>query len=134
MVLRTLGKGNVERLVPFGGRAREALVAYLAERHQLCRPSSAEPDALFLNCRGGRLGVRSVRRMLDANIHRCAIKHKISPHGLRHSFATHLLDAGADLRSIQELLGHASLSTTQRYTHVSTERLREVYRKSHPRP
>lgn len=133
LILRALGKGRVERMVPFGSRAREAIRAYLAERHCLRGRSQGDPDALFLNYRGGRLGVRSVRRILDRCIRSSAVKHKISPHGLRHSFATHLLDAGADLRSIQELLGHASLSTTQRYTHVSTERMREVYKKAHPR-
>lgn len=133
LVLRVVGKGSVERMVPFGSRAAEALRAYLASRHRLQRRGGGDPDALFVNYRGGRLSSRSVRRTLEQTIRRCAIKHRISPHGLRHSFATHLLDAGADLRSIQELLGHASLSTTQRYTHVTTERLREVYRKAHPR-
>ena len=133
MVLRVLGKGSIERMVPFGSRSRDALRDYLAVRDQLKGRSGGDPMALFLNYRGGRLTTRSVRRILDQAIQRCALKHTISPHGLRHSFATHLLDAGADLRAIQELLGHASLSTTQRYTHVTTERLREVYRKSHPR-
>ena len=133
MVLRVIGKGSVERMVPFGSRARDALRAYLATRHRLQGREGGDPDALFVNYRGGRLSDRSVRRILDRSILRCALKHRISPHGLRHSFATHLLDAGADLRSIQELLGHASLSTTQLYTHVTTERLREVHRRAHPR-
>jgi integrase/recombinase XerC len=132
-VLRALGKGSVERMVPFGKKARKAVQAYLEIRHELCGCDHDEPDALLLNYRGGRLSARSVRRILDRYIQQVAVRNQISPHGLRHSFATHLLDAGADLRSIQELLGHASLSTTQRYTHVSSERLREVYRKSHPR-
>jgi integrase/recombinase XerC len=133
MILRALGKGSKERMVPFGSRARDALRDYLARRAELRGKSEGAPDAVFLNYRGGRLTPRSVRRVLEAAIERTAVKHKISPHGLRHSFATHLLDAGADLRAIQELLGHASLSTTQRYTHVSTEQLRAVYRKAHPR-
>ena len=133
LILLALGKGNKERMVPFGFRARDALRDYLAQRAKLRGKAGGDPDAVFLNYRGGRLTPRSVRRVLDTAIERTAVKHKISPHGLRHSFATHLLDAGADLRAIQELLGHASLSTTQRYTHVSTEQLREVYRKAHPR-
>lgn len=133
MILRALGKGNHERMVPFGKQARKALRVYFKRREELCGRGLPDPDAVFLNYRGGRLTTRSVRRTLDGYIRRTAVRNRISPHGLRHSFATHLLDAGADLRSIQELLGHASLSTTQRYTHVSTERLREVYKKSHPR-
>ncbi|HZH04739.1 MAG TPA: tyrosine-type recombinase/integrase, partial [Myxococcaceae bacterium] len=92
-----------------------------------------DPDALFLNNRGGRLTPRSVARLLDAWVLRCALARKVSPHAFRHSFATHLLAGGADVRTIQELLGHSSLSTTQRYTHVSFELLQGVYDKAHPR-
>jgi len=129
--LRTLGKGRKERIVPFGGKAAAALREYLEERPQPAR--RREADALFLNARGGRLTDRSVRRILDKALRLARIPRHVSPHALRHSFATHLLTAGADLRSIQELLGHASLSTTQKYTHLDAERLIEVYRKSHPR-
>jgi integrase/recombinase XerC len=128
-VVRVRGKGNKEREVPIVSKARAALDAWLARRHEL-RPSSA---ALLPNRRGGRLTARSVARMLD----RCALiagaRRHVHPHALRHSFATHLLDMGADLRGIQELLGHASLSTTQRYTHVSSERLLQIYEDAHPR-
>ena len=133
--IRVLGKGGKQRRVLFGEKAREALLAYLGARRTAPGRGSRGDDAeaLFHNRRGGRLTDRSVRRILDARIRECALKHRISPHGLRHSFATHLLDRGADLRAIQELLGHASLSTTQRYTHVSTEQMLRVYRKAHPR-
>jgi integrase/recombinase XerC len=132
-MVRVRGKGRKERLVPVGSQAVKALRKYLRRRSQLePRPGSGK-EALFLNFRGTRLNVRSVRRILDHALESAAIARKVSPHALRHSFATHLLDAGADLRSIQELLGHASLSTTQRYTHVSTERLLKAYGKAHPR-
>ena len=124
-----LGKGRKERYLPFGHPAAAALEAYLPARAS-CRPRS---DALFVNARGGRLSDRSVRRLVAARVQAVSLARRISPHSLRHSFATHLLARGADLRSIQELLGHASLSTTQRYTHVETSRLLDIYRKTHPR-
>lgn len=128
-MVRVLGKGRKERVVLFGVRAREALSRWLAER-ALLRPRT---DALFLNARGGRLSDRSVRSLVARRVKQVALARRCSPHTLRHSFATHLLTRGADLRAIQELLGHASLSTTQRYTHVDTRHLLEVYRKAHPR-
>ncbi len=129
--VRTLGKGKKERIVPFGEKAAGAIREYLRERPQPTRRKDAE--ALFLNPGGGRLTDRSVRRILDQALRLAGVTRHASPHALRHSFATHLLAAGADLRSIQEMLGHASLSTTQKYTHLDAERLIEVYRKSHPR-
>jgi integrase/recombinase XerC len=128
-MVRVLGKGRKERVVPFGGRALEALQAYFPARSRF-RPRS---DALFVNARGGRLTDRSVRQIVSARVRQIAIQTRVSPHTLRHSFATHLLQRGADLRAIQELLGHASLSTTQRYTHVNARHLLEIYRKTHPR-
>jgi integrase/recombinase XerC len=128
-MVRVVGKGSKERIVPFGGRARDAVRAWLATRRRL----APESDALFVNQRGGRLTDRSVRMLVAQRIDQAAILRKVSPHTLRHSFATHLLERGADLRAIQELLGHASLSTTQRYTHVNSRLLLEIYRKTHPR-
>lgn len=127
--LRVLGKGSKERVVPFGRPAARALQRYLVLREGLhpCTP------AVFLNRRGGRLSDRSVRTLLAGQLLRLAQARRASPHTLRHSFATHLLRRGADLRAIQELLGHSSLSTTQRYTHVDTRHLLAVYRKAHPR-
>jgi integrase/recombinase XerC len=128
-MVRVLGKGRKERVVLFGGRAKAALSEWLAWRARL-RPRT---DALFLNARGGRLTDRSVRSLVARRVKQVALSRRCSPHTLRHSFATHLLTRGADLRAIQELLGHASLSTTQRYTHVDTRHLLEVYRTAHPR-
>lgn len=125
---RVLGKGGKERIVPLGSKARTALAEYLVARN---RPAVTEP--LFINARGGRLTRRSVARIVDKHILRIATMKKVSPHTLRHTFATHLLEGGADLRAIQELLGHSSLSTTQKYTHVSIDRLMEVYDKAHPK-
>lgn len=127
-LVRVLGKGNKERIVPLGSYARQAIAVYLALRGN---PPADAP--LLLNARGGRLTSRSVGRIVDKYILKLATVKKISPHTLRHTFATHLLEGGADLRAIQELLGHASLSTTQKYTHVSIDRLMEVYDKAHPK-
>ena len=137
-LVRAHGKGDKERIVPFGEPAREALRDYLPLRSSLraeAGPEGEEDDAepLFVNARGGRLTTRSMARLLKRRLRAAGLPAQISPHALRHTFATHLLEAGADLRSIQELLGHASLSTTQKYTHVDAARLREVYRRAHPR-
>ena len=147
-MVRVMGKGRKERLLPFNHSAATAIRAWMNDRAGILgarppsRPSGAaarrraEPrdrDPLFINYRGTRLSDRSVDRLLRKYVAQCSTRMGISPHALRHSFATHLLQRGADLRAIQELLGHAALSTTQRYTHVNAAQLIEVYRKSHPR-
>lgn len=126
------GKGGKDRLVPFGGPAIEALEDWLAVRGQLVVAGVSGPS-LFLGRRGKRLGDREVRRALGARLASGGLDSSYSPHSLRHSFATHLLSAGADLKAIQEMLGHSSLATTERYTHLDLERLRRVYRAAHPR-
>jgi integrase/recombinase XerC len=140
-LLRVVGKGSKERIVPFGTRARESLEFYLGVRENSFRksrspgPRARRPDreALFLNARGGRLTARSVWNIVDRYVGQLAQRLDVHPHTLRHTFATHMLNAGADLRTIQELLGHESLSTTQKYTHVSVEQLIRVYESCHPR-
>ena len=132
-LIRVRGKGRKERIVPYGTRAAEALQVYLPIRSQWKKGANLSNEALFLNQRGGRLTDRSVRRILDTGMGRIAAHHKLHPHALRHAFATHLLEAGMDLRAIQELLGHASLATTQIYTTVDLAHLMTVHQKSHPR-
>ncbi|MEQ8274448.1 MAG: tyrosine recombinase XerC [Deltaproteobacteria bacterium] len=127
--VRVLGKGKKERIVPFGRKAAASLERWLERRPELVKAPTA---ALFLNARGGRLSTRGLRLRLRRRVLQVALGRNVTPHMLRHSFATHLLDGGADLRTIQELLGHANLGTTQRYTSVSVERLRAVYDHAHP--
>lgn len=129
MSVKVLGKGKKERLVPLGSKAIEAIKIYLRHRLNL----KPKDDYLFVNSRGGRLTTRSVDRIIKKYAVIAGIPKNISPHVLRHTFATHLLGGGADLRAIQEMLGHESLSTTQRYTHTSVEKLMEIYDKTHPR-
>ena len=129
MVMVRAGKGNKDRLVPAGEPALDALLAWRA-----AMPTAWSPDGpVITNLRGGRLTTRSVQKMVAQRLLRAGVDTPLTPHGLRHCFATHLLNAGADLRSIQEMLGHSSLATTQRYTHVSVRHLKEVYRRAHPR-
>lgn len=151
-LVRVLGKGNKERMVPFNTSAAEAIRRYLRDRAAIVAASGAQTDPgatvarrarregsrfktppLFVNYRGERLSARSVHRLVHRYVAACSTRFGISPHALRHSFATHLLARGADLRAIQELLGHVRLSTTQRYTHVNVGQLAEVYRRAHPR-
>ena len=135
-MVRVLGKGGKERIVPFNTAAARAIRAYWSDRELLVRLKTrgrSKRDPLFVNHRGGRLTVRSIDRLVRRYVAVSSARMGISPHALRHSFATHLLQRGADLRVIQELLGHARLSTTQRYTHVNAAQLLEVYQKSHPR-
>jgi integrase/recombinase XerC len=129
MVMVRSGKGNKDRLVPAGEPALDALLAWRA-----AMPIAWSPDGpVITNLRGARLTTRSVQKMVAQRLLRAGVDTPLTPHGLRHCFATHLLNAGADLRSIQEMLGHSSLATTQRYTHVSVRHLKEVYRRAHPR-
>lgn len=133
-LVRVLGKGNKERMVPLGVPALEALERWLSDgRPVLAGESQSGGDAVFLGVRGGRLGDRAVRTIVDAAKTRAGIEGHLSPHGLRHSAATHLIDGGADMREVQDLLGHSSLQTTQIYTHVSAERLRKAVKQAHPR-
>ena len=136
-MVRVRGKGNKERLVPVGNPAEKALQRYLPERENVAlarvkRGLVVEKSALFLNNRGTRLTARSIERLVRMYGQRAGVASRVTPHALRHSFATHLLEMGADLRSVQELLGHASLSTTQKYTHLNLDHLTDVYDRSHP--
>ena len=135
LILRVRGKGNKERVVPYGGKAEQALEAYSPVRDAILRKAKSRGDyqAVFLNHQGTRITQRSVARILKKYARLFNINWDLHPHSLRHAFATHLLTDGADLRAIQELLGHSSLSTTQRYTHASIRQLMEVYDKAHPR-
>ena len=134
-LVRVLGKGNKERIIPIGRQALKAVENYMEATISIREKTQGEKKdgPLFINFRGGRLSTRSIGRIIKRYGAECRLMTEITPHSLRHTFATHLLDGGADLRSVQELLGHVSLSTTQKYTHVSLDRLMEVYDKAHPR-
>ncbi|MDZ7339670.1 MAG: tyrosine recombinase XerC [candidate division KSB1 bacterium] len=131
--IKVMGKGAKERVVPVGGAASAALRQYLMRRGELVRQEAGVPEALFLNARGQRLSRSSIARRVRRYLGEVSESKARSPHVLRHSFATHLLDAGADLLAVKELLGHSRLSTTQIYTHVSAERIKRIYRQAHPR-
>jgi len=132
--LKITGKGNKERLVPMGSKARDALVNYVKHgRNIILQKNQVQNNALFLNKFASRLSGRSVRNIINKYVDEVALTQKVSPHTLRHSFATHLLNGGADLRSVQELLGHVKLSTTQIYTHLTKEKIKSIYNESHPR-
>jgi len=133
-MIRVLGKGDKERIVPIGNKALKAIKAYRDKLHRETYWQIKGDGPLFLNKNNGRLTPRSIARILDKLVKECSLMVPVSPHALRHTFATHMLDAGADLRVVQELLGHKSLSTTQKYTHVSIDRLMETYDNAHPRP
>ena len=132
-IIRVVGKGSKERIVPIGEIAMDALRDYGQEQRKRWQMTCKGETAVFLNNRGGRITTRSVARIVEKHLKQAGIPVKMGPHGLRHSFATHLLNSGADLRVIQELLGHASLSTTQKYTHLNLDALTAVYDKAHPR-
>ncbi len=132
-LVRILGKGKKERVVPVGKKAEEALRAYLSAIDKRFSQAGPGLSPVFRNAAGGRLTARSVHRILRAELRRCGLWQQLSPHGLRHTFATHLLNSGADLRAIQEMLGHSALSTTQRYTHVHLDQLMKTYDAAHPR-
>jgi integrase/recombinase XerC len=132
-IVRVVGKGSKERIVPIGQVALDALEPYAQEQRKRWNLACKGETAVFLNNRGERITTRSVARIVEKHLKQAGIQIKMGPHGLRHSFATHLLNSGADLRVIQELLGHESLSTTQRYTHLNLDQLTVVYDKAHPR-
>ena len=134
-LIKVTGKGDRERIVPIGRQALSAVREYLDATQHLRRKGggSSQNSPLFINFRGGRLSTRSIGRVVKKYVKETGLTYEISPHSMRHTFATHLLDGGADLRSVQEMLGHTSLSTTQKYTHVSLDRLMKVYDKAHPR-
>lgn len=133
-IIKVRGKGNKERIVPFGSKAREALINYIETgRNKLLQNNGDSCQALFLNKYGNRLSQRSVRNILNKYVEDVALNQKISPHTLRHTFATHLLNGGSDLRTVQELLGHVKLSTTQIYTHLTRDNIKTIHNETHPR-
>lgn len=133
-MLKLRGKGNKERIVPLGRKAKYALIDYIDNgRSIICQNKIKDTEALFLNRFGSRLSTRSIRNIINKYVNEVEINHKVNPHMLRHTFATELLNAGADLRSVQELLGHVKLSTTQIYTHLTIDKIKTVHKKTHPR-